>query len=103
MNQMKCLTYIALGLLVVAGCAESDEYEVNKPVLTEPVPHTPVVTPEADSDLDVDIDNDAIDDATAPNDAVPNSATPGASGTAPVTSGAIENDTLDEEDESTNP
>jgi hypothetical protein len=102
---MRSLCFLSLGLLLAAGCADTaDDYEVNKPVITDPAPSVPAAQPDSDLDLDADLDSDldaddnaAIDDATDNNDATLNSATPGAAGSSPATNGAIEDDaTVDE-------
>lgn len=98
---MKLLTFIALGLLVAAGCAETDDYEVNKPVLSEPAPSTPAVTPETDSDLDVDIDDGAdVGESDAPSANIDANID---ADTTPDTGGAIETDSLEEDAAPANP
>lgn len=88
---MRNLCFLSLGLLLAAGCADTaQDHEVNKPVITEPVPHVPVQPENNDADVDGNLnvnDSDAID-ATDNNTETPNSA-PGSS---PDASGAIEND-----------
>lgn len=104
---MRSLCFLSLGLLLAAGCADTaQDYDVNKPVITEPVPHVPVQPDHTDTDLDADLDvndNDAINDATDNNTATPNSAAPGAAGSSPAASGAIENDAALDETEPVSP
>jgi hypothetical protein len=100
---MRSLCLFSLGLLLTAGCADtSEDYEVNKPVISEPAPDSPVVQPETDLDIDTDTDLDA-DDALDTNDATLDNATPGAVDAGSATSGAIENDAAVDETQPATP
>lgn len=91
---MRQLVFLSLGMLLCAGCADTaEEYKVNKPVITEPVPNAPVqpeiIDTDLDGNLDVD-DNDAIEDSSS-------NRTPGAADTDPATSGTPETDATSDE------